>query len=219
METIDPDHATPSSSVSHGEPRFESPQTTHFSIVDDAGNAVANTYTLNTGFGCKVVLEGTGVLLNNEMDDFAANPGKPNVYGLVQDEPNKIEPKKRMLSSMTPTVIVKDGQLRAVLGTPGGPTITTTVVQLVRALIDYGVTLDVAVRAPRIHHQWLPDQVTVEPGIEPEIVQGLEARGHKVVVSTWGHFGHADDIEVDPTTHGYRAVADVTRGGGSALAY
>src|SRR5206468_3515439 len=115
------------STLGPGKPRFESPQTTHFSIIDDWGNAVANTYTLNTGFGSKVVLEGTGVLLNNEMDDFASNPGKANTYGLVQDEPNKIEPKKRMLSSMTPTFLVKDGQLRAVLGTPGGPTITTTV--------------------------------------------------------------------------------------------
>jgi gamma-glutamyltranspeptidase / glutathione hydrolase len=219
MSTIDPEHATPSSSLGPGAPRFESPQTTHFSIVDDWGNAVANTYTLNTSFGSKVVLEGTGVLLNNEMDDFAADPGKANTYGLVQNEPNKIEPKKRMLSSMTPTLLLKNGELRAVLGTPGGPTITTTVVQLVRALIDYGVTLDVAVRAPRVHHQWLPDQVLVEPEIEPAIVQGLEARGHKVVPSTWGHFGHADDIEIDPATHGFRAVADVTRGGGSALAY
>jgi gamma-glutamyltranspeptidase/glutathione hydrolase len=219
MQTIDPEHATASSTLGPGKPRFESPQTTHFSIIDDWGNAVANTYTLNTGFGSKVVLEGTGVLLNNEMDDFASNPGTANTYGLVQDEPNKIEPKKRMLSSMTPTFLVKDGQLRAVLGTPGGPTITTTVVQLVRALIDYGMTLDVAVRAPRVHHQWLPDQVLVEPEIEPAIVQGLEARGHKVVPSTWGHFGHADDIEVDPATHGFRAVADITRGGGSALAY
>jgi gamma-glutamyltranspeptidase/glutathione hydrolase len=220
MQTIDPAHATPSSSVSAGTPRQESPQTTHFSVVDDAGNAVSNTYTLNTGFGAKLVIEGTGILLNDEMDDFAGNPGKPNVYGLVQGERNKIEPKKRMLSSMTPTLLLKDGALRAVLGTPGGPTITTTVVQLVRALVDYGVTLDVAVRAPRVHHQWLPDQVVVEPTIEPEIVAGLRALGHEVVPSPAGHqIGHANCIEVDPKTRGYRAVADVTRGGGQALAY
>jgi gamma-glutamyltranspeptidase/glutathione hydrolase len=227
MQTIDPAHATPSSQVSAGAPRQESPQTTHFSVIDDAGNAVSNTFTLNTGFGAKLVLEGTGILLNNEMDDFAGNPGKPNAYGLVQGERNKIEPKKRMLSSMTPTLLLKNGMLRAVLGTPGGPTITTTVVQLVRALVDYGVTLDVAVRAARVHHQWLPDNVVVESTIEPEIVTGLEALGHKVMTleafghkgSAWTHIGHADCIEVDPTTLGYRAVADVTRGGGGALAY
>jgi gamma-glutamyltranspeptidase/glutathione hydrolase len=219
MSDIDPQHATPSSQISAGTPHQESLETTHFSIVDDFGNAVSNTYTLNTGFGARVVLAGTGVLLNNEMDDFAGNPGKPNVYGLVQGEANKIEGKKRMLSSMTPTLLVKDGALRAVLGSPGGPTITTTVAQLVRALVDYGVTLDVAVRAPRVHHQWLPDQVFVEPEVEPEIVEGLRALGHTVTPSPMPHIGHADCIEVDPATHGFRAVDDVTREAGSALAY
>jgi gamma-glutamyltranspeptidase/glutathione hydrolase len=219
MRDIDPDHATPSSAVAAGEPKRESHETTHFSIVDEHGAAVSNTYTLNTGFGAKLVLPGTGMLLNDEMDDFASNPGKPNVFGLVQGEANKIEPKKRMLSSMTPTLILKDKRLRAVLGTPGGPTITTTVVQLVRALIDYGVTLDVAVRAPRVHHQWLPDQVFVEAEVEPEIIEGLRARGHTVTASPFGHIGHADCIEVDPATQGFRAVGDVTRDSGSALAY
>jgi gamma-glutamyltranspeptidase/glutathione hydrolase len=237
MRDIDPDHATPSSQVGPGQPpgaasvtlreareaallaTRESHETTHFSIVDAAGAAVSNTYTLNGSFGAKRVLEGSGILLNNEMDDFASNPGKPNAYGLVQGEQNKIEPKKRMLSSMTPTIVVKDGQLRAVLGTPGGPTITTTVVQLVRALIDYNVTLDVAVRAPRVHHQWLPDGVIVEQAVEPEIVEGLRARGHQVIPSPFGKIGHADCIEVDPASLGYRAVADVTRGSGGALAY
>jgi gamma-glutamyltranspeptidase/glutathione hydrolase len=237
MRDIDPDHATPSNQVAPGQPpgaasvtlheareaavlaARESHETTHFSIVDTAGAAVSNTYTLNGSFGAKRVLEGSGILLNNEMDDFASNPGKPNAYGLVQGEQNKIEPKKRMLSSMTPTIVVKDDQLRAVLGTPGGPTITTTVVQLVRALIDYNVTLDVAVRAPRVHHQWLPDGVFVEPTVEPEIVEGLRARGHQIIPSPFGKFGHADCIEVDPASLGFRAVADVTRGSGGALAY
>ncbi len=218
MATIDPTRATPSSSIRAGAPRDESPSTTHFSVVDRAGNAVSNTYTLNTGFGARVVVPGTGILLNNEMDDFAANPGTPNVYGLVQGERNAIAPRKRMLSSMTPTVMLKDGQLRAVLGTPGGPTITTTVVQLVRALVDYGTPLDEAVRAPRIHHQWLPDQVFAEPNAEPAILEGLRARGHDVATSP-GEIGHANCIEVDPKTRGFRAVADVTRGGGGALAY
>jgi gamma-glutamyltranspeptidase/glutathione hydrolase len=219
MQDIDPAHATPSAQVKAGQPKAESYETTHFSVVDARGAAVSNTYTLNSGFGAKLVLPGTGVLLNDEMDDFAGNPGKPNAYGLVQGEQNKIEPKKRMLSSMTPTFILKDGQLRAVLGTPGGPTITTTVVQLVRDLIDYGLPLDTAVKAARVHHQWLPDQVIMEPGAEPELVEGLKAFGHSVVVSPFGSMGHADCVEVDPATNGFRAVADTTRGGGGAVAY
>jgi gamma-glutamyltranspeptidase/glutathione hydrolase len=205
--------------VKAGQPKAESHETTHFSVVDEHGAAVSNTYTLNSGFGAKLVLPGTGILLNDEMDDFAANPGKPNAYGLVQGERNKIEPKKRMLSSMTPTIVLKDGQLRAVLGTPGGPTITTTVVQLVRDLIDNGMALDVAVKEPRVHHQWLPDQVFVEPATEPELIEGLKAFGHTVVVSPFGSIGHADCVEVDPATKGFRAVADTTRGSGGALAY
>jgi gamma-glutamyltranspeptidase/glutathione hydrolase len=219
MRDIDPDHVTPSSQIAAGHPEVTSPETTHFSVVDERGTAVSNTYTLNAGFGAKLVIPGTGILLNNEMDDFAAQPGKPNVYGLVQGERNQIAPGRRMLSSMTPTLVLKDGQLRAVLGTPGGPTITTTVVQLVRALVDYGVPLDVAVRAPRVHHQWLPDHVFVEADVEPEIIEGLRARGHDVLPSPFARIGHADCIEVDPETHGFRAVADITRGSGGALAY
>lgn len=219
MANIDPQRATPSSAIAAGTPPGGGTQTTHFSVVDDAGNAVSNTYTLNTGFGAKVVVPGLGVLLNNEMDDFAASPGKPNVYGLVQGEQNRIEPQKRMLSSMTPTVVLKQGQLRAVLGTPGGPTITTTVAQLTRDLIDYGMPLDEAVSLPRIHHQWLPDRIMVEPTAEPELVAGLRARGHEVAESGERKIGHANCIEVDPLTKGFRAVSDVTRGGGGAAAY
>jgi gamma-glutamyltranspeptidase/glutathione hydrolase len=159
------------------------------------------------------------VLLNNEMDDFASKPGTANVYGLIQREPNSIAPHKRMLSSMTPTLVVKDGKLRAVVGTPGGPTIINTVAQIVRALLDYGQPLDSAVLAPRLHHQWQPDRIVVEPAFEAEIKTGLEARGHQVVFSPWGSFGHANCIEVDPETQGFRAVADVTRDGGEAVAY
>jgi gamma-glutamyltranspeptidase/glutathione hydrolase len=217
MSDIDPQHATPSSQVHGGIIPGESSQTTHFSVVDDEGNAVSNTYTLNGSFGAKRIIPGTGVLLNNEMDDFAAKPGSPNMYGLVQSARNAIAPGKRMLSSMTPTILVKDGKLRAVVGSPGGPTITNTVAGIVRALIDYGQPLDVAVNAPRLHHQWLPDQITVEQDFEPEIVTGLEALGHKV--ERFDSIGHANCIEVDPTTHGYRAVADVKRKGGEADAY
>jgi gamma-glutamyltranspeptidase/glutathione hydrolase len=216
---IDPDHATPSSKIGAGiqASRSESEQTTHFSVVDEAGNAVSNTYTLNLGFGCLFVVPGTGVLLNNEMDDFAVKPGTANAFGLVQGEQNKIEPGKRMLSSMTPTILVKDGELRAVLGSPGGPTITTTVLQLTRALVDYGLTIDAAVASPRLHHQWLPDTIWAEDRMTPELEEGLRKRGHEV--KRRGSIGHANVIEVDPATKGFRAVADESRDGGKAVAY
>ena len=218
LADVDLAKATPSDQVKAGLPQGkESIQTTHFSVVDEAGNAVSQTYTLNTSFGAKVVVPGTGVLLNNEMDDFAVKPGTPNTYGLVQGEQNKIVAGKRMLSSMTPTILVKDGQLRAVVGTPGGSTISTTVTQIVRALLDYGVTLDVAVKAPRVHHQWKPDRIVAEPTLDPATAAGLKARGHEM--AEWGSIGHANCIEVDPATQGYRAVADVTRDGGEAVAY
>ncbi|MCB9705761.1 MAG: gamma-glutamyltransferase [Myxococcales bacterium] len=223
LADVDLAHATPSSKVEAGLPA-ESMETTHFSVVDDAGNAVSNTYTLNTSFGAKVVIPGTGILLNNEMDDFAVKPGTANAYGLVQGERNRIEPGKRMLSSMTPTILVKDGALRAVVGTPGGSTITTTVTQIVRALIDYEQPLDVAVKAPRLHHQWLPDRIMAEPEAGEALLEGLRARGHEVVVLgsagwLWRSIGHANCVEVDPATGGYRAVADIARDGGKAVAY
>ena len=139
------------------------PQTTHFSVVDDAGNAVSNTYTLNSGFGAKVQVPGTGVMLNNEMDDFAAKLGRAeHVRPGAGRRRTRSQPGKRMLSSMTPTIVVKDGKLRAVVGSPGGPTIITTVAQIVMQLIDHGRPLDDAVGAARVHHQWMPDQITYE---------------------------------------------------------
>ena len=143
--------------------------------------------------------------------------GRVYVFGLVQGEPNAIQPGKRMLSSMTPTIVVKDGALRAVVGTPGGPTITTTVVQIIRAVIDYGLSIDEAVAAVRVHHQWLPDRIATENRISPELEAGLKAKGHEV--QKWGQMGHANCIEVDPATKGFRAVADVSRDGGKAVAY
>jgi len=218
VANIDPLHATPSADVGAGVAAAdESHETTHYSVVDQWGNAASTTYTLNTGFGAKFVVPGTGVLINNEMDDFAVKPGTANVFGLVQGEPNKIEPGKRMLSSMTPTIIVKDGELRAVVGTPGGPTITTTVVQIVRALIDYGLTIEEAVESTRVHHQWLPDAISAEERIDPALKAGLEERGHQVRI--WGQFGHANCIEVDPETRGFRAYADISRDGGRAVAF
>jgi gamma-glutamyltranspeptidase / glutathione hydrolase len=217
MASIDPKKATPSSEIKAGLELKESQHTTHYSVVDGSGMAVANTYTLNAGFGAKVLIPGTGVLLNNEMDDFTSKVGSPNMFGLVQGPQNGIEPGKRMLSSMTPTILVKDGKLRAVVGSPGGPTITTTVAQLVMQLVDHGRTLQEAVAATRIHHQWLPDQIMAEASLPPATSAELQALGHKVV--TWERIGHANCIEVDPKTSQLIAVADVTRDGGKASAY
>ena len=219
LSDIDPAHATPSSEVHPGIAplKQESHQTTHFSVVDEAGNAVSNTTTLNLGFGARFVLPSSGVLLNNEMDDFSTQPGSANVFGLVQGEPNKIEPGKRMLSSMTPTIVAKDGELRAVVGSPGGPTITTTVLQIIRAMLDYGLTVDEAVASPRVHHQWQPDAIWAEDSLAPEVQEGLKALGHEI--RTRGAMGHANCIEVDPSTRGFRAVADTVRDGGKASAY
>jgi len=219
MRDIDPAHATSSSTIAPGvlAGKPESHDTTHYSVVDREGNAVATTYTLNANFGAKVVVPGTGVLLNNEMDDFSAKPGSANIYGLVQGERNAIAPRKRMLSSMTPTIVLKDGQLRAVLGSPGGPTITNTVAEILMALVDHGIPLEQAVRAARVHHQWLPDVVTVETAIEVPLAAGLSAKGH--TIAKRDAIGHASCIERNVATGMLRAVADVTRGGGGAEAY
>lgn len=215
---VDRNKATPSDAIREGVPaRPESEQTTHYSVVDEEGTAVATTTTLNTGYGARFASISSGVLLNNEMDDFAVKPGSPNVFGLVQGEQNKIEPGKRMLSSMTPTVLAKDGELRAVLGSPGGPTISTQVAQLTRALVDYGQPLDVAVDAFRVHHQWLPDAIWVEAAIPADVEAALVAKGH--AIRKRPAIGHANVIEVDPATRGFRAVADVKRGGGKAAAF
>jgi gamma-glutamyltranspeptidase/glutathione hydrolase len=217
LADVSPDKSTPSEQIKAGVDIKESTQTTHFSVVDGEGNAVANTFTLNGGFGAKVMIPGTGIILNNEMDDFTAKPGEPNMFGLVQGPQNAIEPGKRMLSSMTPTIVVKDGELRAVVGSPGGPTITTTVAQIIMQIVMHGRTISEAVRAPRVHHQWLPDTITHEPGLDPAVIKKLGEMGHHF--REWGRIGHANCIEVDPETHGFRAVADATRDGGKALAY
>ena len=218
MSDIDRKHATPSTKIGAGVEREESEQTTHFSVVDAEGIAVANTYTLNGGFGAKLAIPGTGVLLNNEMDDFTTKIGSPNMFGLIQGPQNAIAPGKRMLSSMTPTIIVEDGKLRAIVGSPGGPTITTTVAQIILQLIDYGRPLEVAVRENRIHHQWMPDNIWHEPEIEDKLAAGLKKKGHELETRGW-KIGHANCIEVDPATGEYKAVADVARDGGAAAAY
>ena len=177
---IDPARATPTDAAVLAPP--EPDETTHYSIVDAAGNAVAVTTTINGSFGSAVTVTGAGFLLNNEMDDFATAPGRPNQYGLVESEVNAIEPGKRMLSSMTPTVVVgPDGELELVVGSPGGPTIITSVYQVVRAVLDHGRPLAESVHRPRIHHQALPDVVFFEPGGLPaEVRAELEARGHSL---------------------------------------
>jgi gamma-glutamyltranspeptidase/glutathione hydrolase len=217
MAGIDPKHATPSSEIKAGLQLKESEHTTHFSVVDASGMAVANTYTLNGGFGARVVVPGTGVILNNEMDDFTSKVGSPNMFGLVQGPQNSIEPGKRMLSSMTPTILVKDGKLRAVVGSPGGPTITTTVAQIVLQIIDHGRTLQQAVAATRIHHQWLPDQIWHESSLPATTATELAALGHKL--ASRDRIGHANCIEINPKTSAVIAVADVQRDGGKASAY
>lgn len=161
--------------------RKEAQETTHISILDEAGNAVAMTYTLNDNFGSCLVAEGTGILLNNEMDDFAVKPGAPNLYGLVQGWANAVEPGKRMLSSMTPTIVEKDGELAGILGTPGGSTIITSVLQVALNKIDYKMTLDAAMAAGRFHQQWLPDSVYYEEGkFSAQDLKELQGRGFKL---------------------------------------
>ncbi|WP_342594688.1 gamma-glutamyltransferase [Salinicola lusitanus] len=178
---IDLDRATPSSEIAAGDPLpYESNETTHFSIADDSGLAVSNTYTINFSYGAGIVVDGAGFLLNNEMDDFSAKPGTPNAYGLIGGEANKIEPEKRMLSSMTPTIVKKDGKNFLVTGSPGGSRIITTTLQVVMNVIDHGMNIQSAVSAPRIHDQWLPDEIRIEDGISPDTIALLEAMGHKV---------------------------------------
>lgn len=217
LANIDPKHATPSSEIGAGVQLKESEHTTHFSVVDGSGVAVANTYTLNGGFGAKLIVPGTGVILNNEMDDFTSKVGAPNMFGLVQGPQNAIQPGKRMLSSMTPTIITKGGKLRAVVGSPGGPTITTSVAQIVMQLIDHGRSLEQAVSATRVHHQWLPDQIWHEDSLPKETADALAAMGHKL--QSRSRIGHANCIEVDPKSAAFVAVADVDRDGGKASAY
>jgi gamma-glutamyltranspeptidase/glutathione hydrolase len=212
--TISMTAATPSSSVSPGiEPaRAESPNTTHYSIVDAQGNAVATTTTLNSWYGSKVTVTGAGFLLNNEMDDFSALPGAPNQYGLVQGEQNAVEPGKRMLSAMTPTIVLApDGSVRMVTGTPGGSTIITTVFQTISNVLDFGMNVVQAVNAPRVHHQHLPDQIFYErSGLDASTVRALEALGHRMV-ERGGVSGDVQMILVEDTL--LTAWSDPRRGG------
>lgn len=180
---IDPQRAGDSSQLRPGIAPREGTHTTHYSIADGAGNAIAVTYTLNDWFGARVTAQGTGVLLNDEMDDFTAKPGVPNMYGLVQGEANKIEPGKRPLSSMTPTIVQRDGKPWMIVGTPGGSRIITAVLHTVLNVVDYGMDIQEAVAAPRIHQQWMPEATFVEPyALSPDTQALLLAMGHKLTV-------------------------------------
>jgi len=178
--SIDLDHATPSAEISPKLPR-EGDNTTHFSVVDSLGNAVSNTYTLNFSYGVGLVADGTGVLLNNELDDFTAAPGASNAFGLVGFEANLPGPGKRPLSSMSPTIVLKDGKPILVTGSPGGSRIISTVLQVIVDVLDYRMDVAAAVAAPRLHHQWLPDEVRVEHGFPEETLSALRAMGHHVI--------------------------------------
>ena len=180
-ESVQPGKATPSGEIKQGDPApYESLETTHYSIVDEAGNAVSVTYTLNGGYGSGVTATGLGFLLNNEMDDFAAVPGKPNLFGLIQGEANAVAPHKTPLSSMTPTIVTKDGKLYMVLGSPGGPTIINAVLEVILNVIDFGMNIQQAVDQPRIHHQWMPDLISAENTISPDTIALLQQFGHTV---------------------------------------
>ena len=214
--TIDRHRARPSVEIAAGEPPGEEGnQTTHFSVMDKAGNVVANTYTLNFGYGTGIVAAGTGILLNNEMDDFSAKPGAANAYGLIGGAANAIEPGKRPLSSMTPTVVLKDGKPFLATGSPGGSRIITTTLQLILNVIDHRMNVAAASWAGRVHHQWLPDELRVEAGLSPDTRRLLAAKGHRVAVKR--PMGASQTIM--RTDAGLFGASDPRRPGGLTVGY
>jgi gamma-glutamyltranspeptidase/glutathione hydrolase len=236
MTDFSSDKATPSDSVqaglgplklaaalTHSSFGYESDETTHFSVVDAAGNAVANTYTINGGYGSGVTIPGTGFLMNNEMDDFTAKVGVKNMFGLLQGPANAIVPGKRPLSSMTPTLVFRDGKLMLVTGSPGGPTIINTVLQVISNVIDHGMPAMQAVEAPRIHHQWMPDTLSYEKlGISKDTAALLTAKGHVLkerVSYEGGYQGDAETIFVDPKTNARHGAADPRKPDSRAVGY
>ena len=231
-ESIDPNHSSDSKDLKRpaifsqleqyaaahppAAPVVEPANTTHYSVLDEAGNAVAVTTTLNDSFGSRVTAEGFGFLLNDEMDDFASKQGVPNAYGLIQGPANAVGPGKRPLSAMTPTIVVKDRKPFLVLGSPGGPTIITTVANIILSVVDYGQNIQEAVNAPRFHHQWVPDRIRLEDRISPDTIHLLKGKGHAInMESSWGD---GECIEVDPKT-GERLGASDGRNNGKAVGY
>lgn len=216
---INVNRATDSKAVGAGKPaRYESPQTTHFTIVDAEGNVVSNTYTLNESYGSAVTVPGAGFLLNDEMDDFTSKPGVPNLFGLVQGEANAIVPQKRPLSSMTPTIVMKDGKVLFALGSPGGSHIINTVLQVIINVVDFGMNLQEAVDAPRFHHQWLPDTITWEPFEFPRDTWNALTKMGYVFQEKPTFVGDVHAIGIDPKT-GDRLGASDTRRGGVAVGW
>ena len=218
--TINTDRASTSAEVRAGRPAgYESDDTTHFTVVDAEGNTVSNTYTLNNSYGSAAVVKGTGILLNDEMDDFAAKPGTPNLYGLIQGERNAVAPRKRPLSAMTPTIVLrKDGSLWFTVGSPGGPTIINTVLCVITNVIDYDMNIQQAIDAPRIHHQWLPDELVGEPyGLSGDTQRALTARGHTLAKQRT--LGDAEGIMIEEKTLIRLGATDPRRSDGQAVGY
>ncbi|MCZ6527228.1 MAG: gamma-glutamyltransferase [Candidatus Dadabacteria bacterium] len=215
-EQINMEKSTPSHEISPGNPNLqEGNNTTHFSVMDRYGNAVSNTYTLNFSYGSKITVPGTGILLNNEMDDFSAKPGTPNTYGLVGGKLNAIAPEKRMLSSMSPTIVMKDGKPFLITGSPGGSRIITTVLQIIANVIDFNMNISEATNAVRVHHQWLPDKLMVERGLNEDTIKILKEMGYKVEIGTT--IGVAQSI-IKKGDYMYGA-SDPRRPGGSTAGY
>ncbi|MEZ9234656.1 gamma-glutamyltransferase [Shewanella sp. 10N.286.52.A9] len=208
--------ATPSAEIKPGNiAPYESNQTTHYSVVDKWGNAVSNTYTLNFSYGSGLVADGTGILLNNEMDDFSAKPGTPNAFGLIGGEANSVQGNKRPLSSMSPTIVMKEGKPFLVTGSPGGSRIITTTLQLIMNVIDHKLNVAEATAAPRIHHQWLPDYIGVETSLNKDTISLLEAKGHTIKPSS--AMGSTQSIVV--TEKGVYGASDPRRAGSETLGY
>jgi len=210
--------ATPSSAVfASGAPGYENRETTHYSVVDHLGNAVSVTTTINLSYGGGHLVKGAGFFLNNEMDDFSSKPGIPNAFGLVGNEANAIQSGKRPLSSMTPTIVLKNGKPFMVIGSPGGATIITTTMQAILNVVVYGMDIKEAVASPRFHSQWLPDVIMTEPrGLSRDVIQNLEAKGHTLVPYKWGYIGEANGILI--TEDGFYGGGD-SRGETSAVGY
>jgi gamma-glutamyltranspeptidase/glutathione hydrolase len=218
--TINTERASSSTDVRAGRPAgYESEETTHFTVVDAEGNAVANTYTLNNSYGSAAMAKGTGLLLNDEMDDFAAKPGTANMYGLIQGERNAVAPKKRPLSAMTPTIVLrKDGSFWFTVGSPGGPTIINTVLCIITNVIDYEMNIQQAIDAPRIHHQWLPDELVGEPfGLSGDTQRALTSRGHTLAKKRY--LGDAEGIMIEEKTGVRLGATDPRRSDGLAVGY
>lgn len=211
------DLAKPSTEIKHGNPIAESDQTTHYSIADKYGNAVSTTTTINSWFGNKIVVDGAGFFMNNEMDDFSSKPGAPNQFGLLGGEANSIQPNKRMLSAMTPTILLKDGKPFMIIGSPGGSTIITTVLQVILNVVDFNMNIHEAIDAPRFHHQWFPDQIDYEKfAFSTDVIENLKMRGHNI--GEIRALGRAEGIIIDQNEKIFYGATD-SRANGLAAGY